>query len=134
MKHILVIDDERDILTCLEEALSGEGYRVTGVVSGAEALDLLARDAPDLVMLDLRMPDINGIEVLQRLRRTHPKLPVIVCSALTSYRTDFDIVTGNVGAFLEKPLDLDEVVQTVGRLLAPSPPPQPPAQPSQPNA
>jgi len=119
MKHVMVIDDERDILTCLDEALSAEGYRVTPVVSGVEALDLLATEAPDLVILDLRMPDMSGIEVLHSLRRTHPKMPVVVCTGLSSYRTDFDIVSGNVAAFLEKPLDLDVVVATVRKFVGP---------------
>lgn len=129
MKHIMVVDDERDILTCLHEALSAEGYRVSAAISGAEALDLLARDTPDLIILDLRMPDISGVEVLQKLRRTHPKLPIIVCSALRSYKTDFDIVSGNVSAFLDKPLDLQEMIDTVGRLLGSGASPSPPAGP-----
>ena len=117
MKHIMVIDDERDILTCLDEVLAAEGYRVTGVVSGAEALDLLPRDTPDLVMLDLRMPEMNGIEVLHAIRDTHPDLPIVVCSALGSYRNDFDIISGNVAAFLDKPMDLDKVLDTVAALI-----------------
>jgi CheY-like chemotaxis protein len=117
MKHVMVIDDERDILTCLDEALTSEGYRVTAAVSGAEALDLLANDPPDLIMLDLRMPHMNGIEVLQIIRRTYPKLPIIVCSALAGYRTDYDIVTSNVSAFLEKPIDLDKLCETVRQFI-----------------
>lgn len=118
MKHIMVVDDERDILTCLDEVLTAEGYRVTCVVSGGEALDLLSQDAPDLVMLDLRMPGMNGLEVLQSIRRTHRDLPVIVCSALGSYKNDFEIISGNVAAFLDKPMDLDKVVETVASLVA----------------
>lgn len=118
MKHVMVIDDERDILTCMDEVLTAEGYRVTGVVSGAEALDLLAEDPPDLVILDLRMPGMNGLEVLQSIRRTHRDLPVIVCSALGSYKNDFEIISGNVAAFLDKPMDLDKVVETVASLVA----------------
>jgi len=117
MKHVMVIDDERDILTCLDEVLTSEGYRVTGVVSGAEALDLLPEDPPDLVILDLRMPGMNGLEVLQAMRRTHPDLPVVVCSALGSYRNDFDILSGNVSAFLDKPMDLEKVIGTVASLI-----------------
>jgi DNA-binding NtrC family response regulator len=117
MKHIMVIDDERDILTCLDEVLSAEGYRVTGVVSGAEALDLLPQDPPDLVMLDLRMPGMNGLEVLQAIRRTNRELPIVVCSALGSYKNDFEIISGNVAAFLDKPMDLDKVLETVASLV-----------------
>jgi len=134
MKHIMVIDDERDILTCLHEALTGEGYRVTGALSGAEALDLLSRDAPDLVILDLRMPDMSGLEVLQSLRRTHPGLPVVVCSALASYRTDYDIVSSNVAAFLDKPIDLDELTAIVRRHVGAGLPTQVAAPPDQPHA
>ena len=123
MKHVVVIDDEREILACLEEALSGEGYRVTACVSGTEAMGLLAHEEPDLVMLDLRMPDVNGIEVLQSLRHNHPRVPIIICSALMSYKTDFDVVSSNVAAFLEKPLDLDNVLGTVRNLIGPSAPP-----------
>jgi len=63
------------------------------------------------------MPEMNGIEVLQAIRQTHPDLPVVVCSALGSYRTDFDILSANVAAFLDKPIDLDKVVQTVRSLI-----------------
>ena len=117
MKHVMVIDDERDILTCLEELLTGEGYRVTGVVSGAEALDVLPNDPPDLVLLDLRMPQMSGLELLQAIRRTHPDLPIVVCSALDSYRNDFELVSAKVAAFLDKPMDLDNVLTTVRRLI-----------------
>jgi len=136
MKHVMVVDDEVDILTCLDEALTAEGYRVTGVASGAEALDLLAAEVPDLIILDLRMPEISGIEVLKELRAKHPQLPIVVCTALSGYRDDYDVVTSNVAAFLEKPLDIEVVVKTVRELLGPASPPQRPVEPrrNQPNA
>jgi len=117
MKHVVVIDDERDILTCMDEVLTAEGYRVTGVVSGAEALDLLAEDPPDLVILDLRMPGMNGLEVLQAIRRTHAALPIVVCSALGSYHNDIEILSANVAAFLDKPMDLEKMIETVAALV-----------------
>ena len=136
MKHVMVVDDEVDILTCLDEALTAEGYRVTGVASGAEALDLLAAEVPDLIILDLRMPEISGIEVLKELRAKHPQLPIVVCTGLRGYREDYDVVTSNVAAFLEKPLDIEMVVKTVRELLGPASPPQRPVEPrrNQPNA
>ena len=118
MKHVLVIDDERDILTCLDEALTTEGYRVSAAVSGAEGLDVLASDPPDLVILGLRMPHMSGLEVLQAMRRKHPRLPTIVCSALARYRTDFDVINANVSAFVDKPIDLEKLLKAVRVLLA----------------
>jgi DNA-binding NtrC family response regulator len=119
MKHVMVVDDERDILTCMHEVLDKEGYRVTAVVSGGEALDLLAEDLPDLVVLDLRMPQISGVEVLQDIRRKHPELPIIVCSALQSYRNDIEIVSANVAAFLDKPIDFDALAAAVREAIGP---------------
>lgn len=119
MKHIMVVDDERDILTCMHEVLTNEGYRVTATISGVEALDLLASEVPDLVVLDLRMPQVSGVEVLQKIRRTHADLPIIVSSALRSYRNDIEIVSANVAAFLDKPIDLDELVDTVRNTIGP---------------
>ena len=120
MKHIMVVDDERDILACMHEVLTKEGYRVTATASGVEALDLLASEVPDLVVLDLRMPQVSGVEVLQKIRRTHAELPIIVSSALRSYRNDIEIVSANVAAFLDKPIDLDELVDTVRRAIGPA--------------
>lgn len=134
MKHVMVIDDERDILTCLEELLTGEGYRVTGVVSGAEALDLLPNDPPDLVLLDLRMPQMSGLELLEAIRRTHRDLPIVVCSALDSYRNDFELVKANVAGFLDKPMDLDKLVATVRRLIGEGEGPELGLKPDEPDA
>jgi len=113
MKHIMVIDDERDVLAYLDAALTVEGYRVTGVISGAEAVDLMQTDTPDIIILDLRMPDMNGIEILQSVRKSFPDMPVIVCSALRSYKRDFEIISGNVAAFLEKPIDFDRLTEVI---------------------
>ena len=118
MKHVLVVDDERDILTCLDEALTGEGYRVSAALSGAEALDVLATDVPDLIILDLRMPNMSGLELLQIIRRKHARLPIIICSALSKYRNDYDIIRANVSAFVDKPIDLDKLLATVRVLVA----------------
>ena len=122
MKHVLVVDDERDILTCLTDALAAEGYRVSAAVSGYEALDMLAQDLPDLLLLDLRMPGMSGLEVLQVIRRDYRDLPVVVCSALAAYRTDFEILNANVAAFVEKPFDLEDLIAIVRDAIgAPNP-------------
>ena len=79
-RHILVVDDDRLVLAALAEGLRGAGYRVTGVASGEEALGSVARDAPDLALLDVRMPGMSGIEVARRLVASHPHLVVVLIS------------------------------------------------------
>ncbi len=117
MQHIMVIDDERDVLAYLDAALTVEGYRVTGVISGAEAIDLMKEDTPDMIILDLRMPDMNGIEILHAIRKTYANMPVIVCSALRSYKRDFEIISGNVAAFFEKPIDFDRLTEVIAEQI-----------------
>jgi DNA-binding NtrC family response regulator len=113
MKHVMVIDDERDVLAYLDAALTVEGYRVTGVISGAEALDMIQEDTPDLIILDLRMPDMNGLEILQAIRKQYPDMPVVVCSALRSYKGDFELMSANVAAFFEKPINFDRLSEVI---------------------
>ncbi len=84
MATVLVVDDDKDIRESLVEILRDEGYEVTSACNGAEALEAIDRRAPDVMLLDLMMPVVNGWEVLEtlRLRGTHPKLPVVILSAL----------------------------------------------------
>jgi DNA-binding response OmpR family regulator len=81
---VLVVDDDQDIRESLAQILTEEGFDVTSACNGAEALAEIARKTPDVMLLDLMMPVLNGWEVLEtlRLRGTHPKLPVVVLSAL----------------------------------------------------
>jgi len=115
--RILAVDDERDILLLYQEALGTFGHEVIGAVSGAEAMEYLERQAPDLVLLDLRMPDISGLEVLEWLRRRRPHVPIIVCSAVHGLRDEFAIWSALVAAFLPKPLDMAHLLREVALVL-----------------
>jgi len=115
--RILAVDDERDILLLYQEALGTFGHEVIGAVSGAEAMEYLEREAPDLVLLDLRMPDISGLEVLEWLRRRRPHVPIIVCSAVHGLRDEFAIWSAHVAAFLPKPLDMAHLLREVALVL-----------------
>jgi len=117
MKHVIVVDDEQDMVTSVSEALRAEGYRVSGFTSAARAQEVMATDAPDLMTMDLHMPNVNGIELLRAVRRRFPKLPIIVCSGLSAYKNDPDIVLNNVAAFLDKPVDFAQLASTVRKIL-----------------
>lgn len=75
---MLVIDDEERICKALVRVVERFGCRARAATSGADGLDLVARDVPDLILLDLQMPDMSGPEFLEELRKTHPDLPVVV--------------------------------------------------------
>jgi len=109
MKHILLVDDEDNILVLFEDELTEAGYRVTTAGSGPEALRLLEQDVPDLVILDIRMPGMHGVEVLEKIREKHEDLPIIMCTALQGMRDDFTVVESKVSGYLTKPVDLDEL-------------------------
>lgn len=117
MARILAVDDERDILLLLQEALSTFGHEVTGAVSGAEAMDYLGREQPDLIILDLRMPGTSGLELLEWVRGRGNTVPVIVCSALSALRDEFALWDSHVAAFVPKPIDISRLLREVANAL-----------------
>ena len=117
MKHILVVDDEENILTLFQDELTEAGYRVSLAGSGPAALAQIEHETPDLVILDIRMPGMHGIEVLEKLRQKHKDLPVIMCTALQGMRDDFSVLEGNVAGYLTKPIDLDELRAKVKEVI-----------------
>ena len=79
-ERILVVDDERGIRTTLGAILGDEGYRAIAVASGPEALARVGEEVPDLVILDIWLPEVDGIETLAELKRQWPELPVVMMS------------------------------------------------------
>jgi DNA-binding response OmpR family regulator len=114
-KKILIVDDERGILKVLSIKLRVSGYDVVTVASGQEALDLIDSASPDIMLLDVIMPGMNGFEVLRKLRISS-NLPVIVYSARPSNMQEALALGAN--DFLAKPFDVDDLVKRIGLLLA----------------
>ncbi len=113
-KRVLLVDDERAILRVLTVKLRISGYNVIAASSGEEALDLVGSTPPDIMLLDVIMPGMDGFEVLQKLRTTS-ELPVIVFSA----RPENAQKAMSLGAndFLDKPFDVDDMVKKIRELL-----------------
>ena len=115
--HILVVDDEPSITELLSTALRYMGYQVTVASSGFAALDAAATAAPDLVVLDVMLPDIDGFEVCRRLRAARDFVPVIFLSARDA---EDDRVTGFIRGgddYVTKPFSLEELTLRIGALL-----------------
>jgi len=110
---ILVIDDERSILQSMEGILSDEGYQVFLAGNGKEGLEICEKEMPDLVLLDIAMPGMDGMEVLKRLKESLPFIPVIIMTGHGSI--DLAVKAIKLGSydFLEKPLEMDKLLLTV---------------------
>ncbi|MGH7380203.1 MAG: response regulator [Candidatus Methylomirabilales bacterium] len=114
-ESVLIIDDERLFRTLVADHLTKEGYRVVAAASGEEGLKTLAEEAVHVVLLDLILPGLDGMEVLRQVKRDRPELPVIM---VTGYRTPERAINAvKEGAFdvVSKPVNLEELTQTVRR-------------------
>ncbi len=114
---ILIIDDEEHMCWALERAMIQEGYRAISTQSGGHGLELLRAEAPSLAILDLKMPGMNGLEVLQRIRDIAPKMPVIMITAHGSVETAVNAMKMGATDYITKPFDLDELKIVVKQAL-----------------
>ncbi len=115
MKRILIVDDEENIRFLYKEELEEEGFMVELAKSGLEALEKLPAFKPDLITLDIKMPGMNGIETLKRIREKERHLPIVMCSAYGEYKQDF--ATWASDAYVVKCADLTELKTTIRKLL-----------------
>jgi CheY-like chemotaxis protein len=117
---VLVVEDDPDLLALEAEILSGAGYRVVTASDGLQALERAAAEEPSLVLLDMRMPRMDGWKFAAAFRERHgPGCPIVVVTAAEDARSRAEEI--GAAGFLSKPFDLDEVLAEVGRHL-PAPP------------
>src|SRR5574341_2023013 len=116
-EEILVVDDEKNIRGSLEGILKDEGYRVRGVASGEELLRLIAQTVPDLVILDVWLPGMDGLQALTELKRVHRELPVIMISGHGTVESAVKATRLGAYDFIEKPLSLEKTVLAVRNAL-----------------
>ena len=116
MKSILVVDDEENIRFLYKEELIDEGYDVTLASGGNEALELLKTKKPDLITLDIKMPGMDGIETLRRIKEIDKNIPVILCTAYGQYKQDFSSWASD--AYVVKSADLEELKTKIKTVLA----------------
>ncbi|WP_447977397.1 sigma-54-dependent transcriptional regulator [Candidatus Nitrospira bockiana] len=117
MEFILIVDDEVAILNALSPILEDEGYQVTVAKSGSEALKIIVTEAPDLVLLDIWMPEMDGLETLKRAREQMPKLLVVMMSGHGSIETAVKAVKLGAYDYIEKPLSLENVTLRIRHAL-----------------
>ncbi|MGD8912697.1 MAG: response regulator [Candidatus Thiodiazotropha sp.] len=122
-KQVLVVDDNPLSRKLLNDILSAEGYSVRLAASGSEALNAIAKEPPDAILLDIMMPGMDGFEVVRRLKADkHIFLPpIIMVSALDDEGSSARLAAAGINAMLTKPIDRWELCSLLTRMLSESP-------------
>lgn len=117
-ENVWIIDDDRSIRWVLEKALSHEGIQTTSFENGDAILNKLKRSRPDVVITDIRMPGVNGLELLSNIKLDFPDLPVIIMTAHSDLDSAVASYQGGAFEYLPKPFDVDDAVSLVKRAVA----------------
>ena len=112
---ILVVDDDINIQRLYQEELEEEGYEVVIASTGKNALEIFENEDPDIVTLDILMPDIDGISLLRKMKEKRPEIPIIMSTAY-DYRDDFAVWASE--AYIVKSSDLAELKKTIKNLIS----------------
>ncbi len=113
MKNILIIDDERSIRNALKEILEFEGFNVVDAEDGESGLSIMKQQSIDLVFCDIKMPKMDGVEVLEQILQYHEGLPVVMISGHGTIETAVEAIKKGAFDFIEKPLDLNRILVTL---------------------
>jgi two-component system nitrogen regulation response regulator NtrX len=116
-RTVLVVDDEESILLSLQGILSDEGLEVITAASGPVAIDKIDEVMPDIVLLDIWMPDMDGIETLVKIKASHPGLPIVMMSGHGTIETAVKATKLGAYDFIEKPLSLEKVLLSINNAL-----------------
>jgi len=107
MQRVLVVDDEPQAVELLEEFLTAKGYAVVGASGGAEALHRLKEERPHLMLLDIRMPEMGGLEVLRRAREIDREVGIVMITAVNEESMGREALRMGAYDYITKPLDFD---------------------------
>ncbi|MDP8239140.1 MAG: response regulator [Candidatus Hatepunaea meridiana] len=114
---LLLVDDEDDFRLATSKTLSRRGFTVAEAANGADAITAIRKDRPDVVLLDLKMPGLSGIETLQKIRELEKALPVIILTGHGDFQDAMAGIKLEIVDFLQKPVDVDQLSQRIRSLL-----------------
>jgi DNA-binding NtrC family response regulator len=115
---VLVVDDEDALRTVLSNELTNEGYDVTSAADGDDAVGVLQKNAFDLILLDIKMPRMNGFEVLKFVKENHPSTKVVMLTGFADLKNAIESKKLGADDFVSKPYDLVDLLTTIERVLS----------------
>ncbi|MCK5356570.1 MAG: sigma 54-interacting transcriptional regulator, partial [Methyloprofundus sp.] len=113
--HVWITDDDKSIRWVIEKALNKNNIRTESFANSQDLLDALQHDTPDALLSDIRMPGIDGLQLLKKLQHTHPELPVIIMTAHSDLESAVSAFHGGAFEYLPKPFDIKEMIAVVER-------------------
>lgn len=117
MKNILIVEDEEILREVFKDELSESGYEITEAKNGQEAINILKDSTPDLVILDIKLPDMNGLRLLELMRREKGAFPILLCTAYEAFRSDYEVWMANISDYIVKPVDLEVLKEKVRKII-----------------
>ncbi|GAE27886.1 sporulation initiation phosphotransferase [Halalkalibacter wakoensis JCM 9140] len=118
MKKILVVDDQYGIRVLLCEILQKDGYKMFDAANGVQALKIVEQDTPDLVLLDMKIPGMDGLEILKRIKEDHPHVDVIMMTAYGELNLINEAMSLGAITHFAKPFDIDDIREVIKNSLA----------------
>ncbi len=119
MLKVLIIDDEEEFLETLADRFRLRGIQTKTAGDGESALNLIEEDPPEIVVLDVMMPGMGGLEVLKRIKQQHPQITVVLLTGRGSTKDGIQGMQLGAADYLMKPIDIDELIEKIGESLNP---------------
>lgn len=117
MKKVLIVDDDAELRSNLSEILKGAGYHIAEAPSGKEAVEEITSKDFDIVLLDLMMPKMSGIDVLKEIKKIKPKIRVIMITAFATVENAVDAIKKGASDYISKPFRIDDLLTTIRRVI-----------------
>ena len=117
-KKILIVDDDKDIVKIVTTMLEGRGWDVTAAYNGREALDIVNQLRPDIILLDIMMPEMNGIEVLKRIKKIDAGTRIVMITAFGDVESYLDSMELGAYEYINKPFETDELLDMIEKISA----------------
>jgi len=117
MKKIFLVEDEINLAEIVKDELTETGYEVHIANTGKDCLDKMNSIKPDLFILDIKLPDISGLKLLEEIRVVFPDVAIMICTAFDSFKTDYEVWSAKISDYIVKPVDLDDLKRRIHWIL-----------------
>ena len=117
-RKVLIVDDDKDIVTIVSTILGGRGWDIKAAYNGREALEAVTASKPDIILLDIMMPEMNGIEVLKRIKKIDTDARIIMITAFGDVESYLDSMELGAYEYINKPFETDELLEMIDRVAA----------------